>query len=175
VPQFFFILFSSRPRPLPQRILLFDGICNVCNFFVNTTMDFDPERRYFFASRDSAIGQKLFQLYNIPTTLDSMILIENAQEIVKNINNLPSQPPANSRAYIKSTAAIKIVAGFSPFLGWFIFGFILPQFLRDFLYEIFAQHRYKLFGKNEQACRILTKDIKQQFLEFSTVKSGKDK
>lgn len=173
---------DSDPIHPHARILLFDGVCNVCNAFVNFIMDHDPLQRYYFASLQSPLGQKLIQTHNVPP-MDSMILMDNAKDIVQelqtinasespDLSNVTFKPVGQDNVYWKSSAAITIIetCGFPySLIHWAIY---LPAPVRDFGYETFASMRYKLFGQSE-ACRLMTKTIKKRFLEISTFKKVK--
>ena len=77
--------------PESYKIILFDGVCNLCNSSVNFVINHDPKKRFKFAALQSEVGQKLILDYEIDTTkTDSIILIDN------------------NKAYVKSTAALRI-------------------------------------------------------------------
>ncbi len=128
-------------------IVLFDGVCNFCNSSVNFIIERDAEGFFKFAPIQTEIGQKLLEEYKIDKAkTDSIILVENGD------------------AYIHSTAALRIsrkLGGIWSLLYVFI---ILPKFIRDFFYKLFAKYRYKLFGKKDE-CMIPTPEIRQRFLE----------
>ena len=128
-----------------ERIVLFDGVCNYCNAMVNFTIRHDPEKKFKFAALQSDIGEKLIAEHNIGNDVDSVILIENG------------------RAFMHSTAALRIarnLSGIYPLSYLFI---IIPAFIRDWAYKLFAKYRYRLFGRTD-ACMIPTPDVKERFL-----------
>jgi predicted DCC family thiol-disulfide oxidoreductase YuxK len=129
-----------------DSIILFDGVCNFCNSTVNFIIRHDPNGYFKFAALQSEAGEKLLKEYRIDATkLDTLILIENG--IV----------------YTHSTAVLKI---FQKLEGWYpiLYDFtIIPLFIRDFLYHLFAKYRYKIFGKQE-TCHIPTKEELSRFL-----------
>ncbi|GAB4344971.1 MAG: thiol-disulfide oxidoreductase DCC family protein [Flammeovirgaceae bacterium] len=130
-----------------QDIILFDGVCNLCNNSVNFIIDRDPKSKYLFASLQSEIGQKKMKEVGLdPNKLNSIVLIENG------------------KVFQKSTAALKIAGNLTGL--WFLCQvfFILPSFLRDFFYDIIAKNRYRWFGK-EDACRMPSPELKARFLE----------
>ena len=131
---------------MDQPIVLFDGVCNLCNKAVQIIIRHDKKNTFLFASLQSSMGQQLLAQYNLPLDeLNSFILIQN--------NN----------AYSRSTGALKVVKklkGLWPLL----YGFILvPKFIRDGVYNWIGKNRYKWFGKNE-ACMIPTPELKARFL-----------
>ena len=129
-----------------HSIILFDGVCNFCNYWVNFTIDRDEKNIYKFAALQSEQGQILLQQYNLNLTkIDSFILIRG------------------ENVFTKSTAALMIsrtLSGPVKIIYPFIF---LPKFLRDFIYGLIGKNRYKLFGKRD-VCRVPGEKEKEKFL-----------
>ena len=129
-----------------HNIILFDGVCNLCNGTVNFVIDHDPKGTFKFSALQSDIGKNYIEKFAIDTAkTDSIILIEKDQ------------------AYIKSTAALRIakkLSGAYPLLYGFI---IIPTFIRNMVYNWIAKNRYKWFGKSD-ACRIPTPELTERFL-----------
>jgi predicted DCC family thiol-disulfide oxidoreductase YuxK len=129
-----------------HSIILFDGVCNFCNYWVNFTIDRDEKNLYKFAALQSEEGQIILQQYNInPNKFDSFVLIRG------------------ENVFAKSTAALtisKTLSGPIKILHPFIF---LPKFFRDFIYDLVAKNRYKIFGKRN-VCRAPTEAEKDKFL-----------
>jgi predicted DCC family thiol-disulfide oxidoreductase YuxK len=134
--------------PKNKKIILFDGVCNLCNNAINLIIEHDKKDVFRFASLQSDLGQKLVLERGIdPDILDTIILIEPG--IVY---------------YEKSTAALKIakdLSGGYSFMQYFLF---LPKFIRDGVYNLVASNRYKWFGKKE-SCMIPTPELKGKFLD----------
>lgn len=130
-----------------KPILLFDGVCTLCNSLVSFVIRRDPKGIFQFASLQSDTGQRLLLQQGLPTSqLNTFVLIEG------------------SRYYTESTAALhlfKKLGGLWTFLYLFI---IVPRQLRDMVYHWIAKNRYKWFGKKEQ-CMLPTADIKDRFLD----------
>ncbi len=130
-----------------HHIILFDGVCNFCNFWVNFIIDRDKDDIFRFAALQSEAGQKLLNKFNLKTDdFDTFILIKG------------------ETYFKKSTAALKIVQKLNypvKVLYYFIF---IPKFLRDLLYSLIAINRYKFFGKRD-ICRIPSENEKEKFLE----------
>ena len=127
-------------------ILLFDGLCNLCNGSVNFILKRDKLGKFKFASLQYEIGKKLTNKFDIDTNIvDSIILIKN------------------EKVFIKSSALLEILKDLP--IGWRVFriGIILPKFIRDYLYDFVAKHRYRIFGKKDE-CPIPPKDIQDRFL-----------
>lgn len=135
------ILKKGQDKP----ILLFDGVCNLCSFFVNFTIKRDKQSKFVFASLQSETGKKLLQKFDLPTTdFHSLILINN------------------NEYFTRSTAALKIVKEFSGLWPAVYILMIIPKPVRDFFYDIIAKNRYVWFGKKDQ-CFIPATDIESRF------------
>ncbi|BCB04303.1 thiol-disulfide oxidoreductase DCC family protein [Bacillus sp. KH172YL63] len=127
-------------------IILFDGVCNFCNSSVRFIIDRDPEAAYQFASLQSDIGQQLLKTHDLPVTMDSFVLIEG------------------NRAFTESTAALKVCSRLSGPLKFLTVFRVVPKPLRDGVYKLIANNRYKWFGKRD-ACMLPSKNISDRFLE----------
>lgn len=114
-----------------KYIILFDGACNFCSFWVNYVVKRDKKDVFRFACLQSKKGQELLQKYNVDSKIDSVVLIE--------IENF----------YIKSTAALRILKTLGGFKSIFYGVVIIPVFVRDFFYDFIAKHRYNWFGKSD--------------------------
>jgi len=129
-----------------KLIILFDGVCNFCNFWVNFLIDRDKKDIFRFTALQSEKGNELLKKYNLSTNdFDTFVLIDD------------------KKFYIKSTAALKvakILPGLWPALYVFI---IIPKPVRNFLYSLVAKNRYKIFGKKD-SCRIPTPEERSKFL-----------
>lgn len=130
-----------------DSVVLFDGVCNLCNGFVQFIVPRDSDRQFHFASLQSDVGQELLEEHGLPTDeLKSMVLIKGDD------------------CYVKSEAAIRIAAqlgGVYALLSPFRF---VPRSIRDRVYEFVANNRYRWFGKKDQ-CMMPTGDVKTRFLE----------
>ncbi|MGC4234334.1 MAG: thiol-disulfide oxidoreductase DCC family protein [Niabella sp.] len=129
-----------------SHIILFDGVCNLCNGAVQFVLKRDKGAIFKFASLQSDAGKKLLEAHGLPEDhLKSFVYI------------------CNDRAYTRSDAALKVAAQLSyptKFLSWFI---IVPKFIRDFVYDLIARNRYRMFGKKE-TCMLPAPELKQRFL-----------
>jgi predicted DCC family thiol-disulfide oxidoreductase YuxK len=129
-----------------KAIILFDGVCNLCNGAVTFVIKRDPKDRFRFAALQSEIGEELIHKNGLKDKgLDSIVLIEG------------------EKAFVKSSAALRIarkLSGFWPLLYVFI---ILPRFLRDSFYDLIARNRYSWYGKRE-SCMIPTPELRAKFI-----------
>jgi predicted DCC family thiol-disulfide oxidoreductase YuxK len=126
-------------------VVLFDGVCNVCNSAVNFIIDRDRSGRFHFASLQSEAGRRLCKAHGIPLELDSIALVEGG------------------RAYTESAAVLRIARGLDGLWPALFTLVLLPRSARDRAYRYFASHRYEWFGKLE-ACRVPSADVLQRFL-----------
>ena len=132
-----------------KSILLFDGVCNLCNGVVQFVIKRDQKDKFVFAALQSNAGQALLKKQNLPTDdFESFILVEN--DIV----------------YNKSTAALRVAKSLGS--GWqLLYAFIIvPKFIRDFVYTLVANSRYKVFGKRDN-CIVPTTELNAKFLDES--------
>jgi len=129
-----------------KYLLLFDGVCNLCNGAVNFVIDRDKRQRIVFASLQSELGQQILKQHQLPAQdFKSMVLVRQ------------------NKVFLKSNAVLEIAKELSG--AWkllYVFK-IVPRFLRDWIYEIISTNRYKWFGRKDQ-CRVPTADIKNRFV-----------
>ncbi len=130
-----------------KQIILFDGVCNLCNSSVQFIIKRDKKDIFRFAALQSDVGQELVRERGIDTSkVDSIILIQPEMAY-----------------YVKSDAALRIarsLSGLWPALEIFLW---LPSGLRDLIYDLVARNRYRVFGKRD-ACMIPTPELKEKFL-----------
>lgn len=133
--------------PKHKKLILFDGVCNLCNDAVLKVIKYDKKNTFLFAALQSETGKKVTSHLNIDTSkIDSIILYE----------------PGVSYE-IKSTAALKVMQNFGGLWQITQLAYILPESIRNYIYEYIAKNRYKWFGKKE-TCRIPTFALKAKFL-----------
>ncbi|MFB4213848.1 thiol-disulfide oxidoreductase DCC family protein [Shouchella sp. JSM 1781072] len=126
-------------------IILFDGVCNLCNHLVDFVIKRDVKGRYQFASLQSEKGMALLKEHNIRLDLHTMVVIENQQ------------------AYTKSDAALRVFPKLKGLWPLFRVLIIVPRPIRNKCYDWISQSRYRLFGKKE-SCRLPTKEEQSRFL-----------
>lgn len=128
-----------------SSIVLFDGVCNFCNGAVNFIIRHDHDRRFKFAPLQSDIGEQMRKKFAIGDDVDSIILVED------------------DKAYLESTAGLRVAKGLG---GVFLLPYVLiiiPAFIRDYCYQVFAKNRYRLFGRQD-ACMLPTPDVRERFI-----------
>ena len=126
-------------------VILFDGVCNFCNGAVNFIIRHDGEKKFKFAPLQSEIGKQMQAKYGIGEDVDSIILVEN------------------DKAYTYSTAGLRVAKGLRGIWSLGFVFIIVPKFIRDYLYRLFAKNRYRLFGRQD-ACMLPTPDVRERFL-----------
>jgi predicted DCC family thiol-disulfide oxidoreductase YuxK len=138
---------DSNTHTIKDRIIFFDGVCNLCNSSVDVVMRHDKSASFKFASLQSDFAKRVLPEFGVePSDLDSIALIDNG--IV----------------YQRSSAALKIagkLSGLYPLLGVF---WIVPKGLRNLVYDWVARNRYKWFGKKD-SCRLPTAEERALFLD----------
>lgn len=127
-------------------VILFDGVCNFCNQYVNYVIDHDPDDFFRFASLQSEAGAELAGRHGIDVKeLSTVVYI------------------ADGKAYLRSGAVLRVcgrLRGPAKLLKVFL---IVPAPIRDFGYRFIAKRRYKWFGKRDE-CRLPTPDDRKRFL-----------
>lgn len=130
-----------------KNIILFDGICNLCNGFIQFVIKRDTADTFRYASLQSEIGQKLVSERGIDTArIDSVVLIEPGVAY-----------------YIKSDAALQIGSHLKGFRTISRILYLIPSDLRNIIYDLIARYRYAWFGKKD-ACMIPTPELQSKFL-----------
>lgn len=134
--------------PKDKKIILFDGVCNLCNSAVQMIIKHDTKDIFRFVALQSDLGQKIIQHLGIDVQkIDSIILY---------------QP--GFAYYFKSEAALEIAKNLGGIFYFATLFSILPTSFNNYIYDYIAKNRYKWYGKKE-ACLIPTKAIQAKFLE----------
>jgi predicted DCC family thiol-disulfide oxidoreductase YuxK len=138
---------SNSPNPDFPAVILFDGVCNLCNGAVQFIIARDPEARFHFAPLQSAAAARLIASTGARAPLpDSMVLIEDG------------------RVWLRSSAALRIARRLRfPWPAAYAM-MVVPRPLRDWIYNLVARNRYGWFGVRE-ACMVPTPALRARFLE----------
>jgi predicted DCC family thiol-disulfide oxidoreductase YuxK len=127
--------------------ILFDGVCNLCNGFVQFVIARDSGSHFRFAALTSDSARRLLKEAGVREPLpDSMVLVEDG------------------RAYLRSDAPLRVARRLAfpwPLLIVFL---VVPRFIRDRVYDFIAAHRYRWFGR-EEVCVIPTPELRRRFLD----------
>ncbi len=148
-----------------KQIILFDGVCNLCNASVNFIIDRDNKKLFQFASLQSEFAKTLISnSQNEIMLYTSNGLIPLNESIRKELNSLNSILYfKNNILYHKSEAAFRIAQNLGGLYRFISIVKIIPISFRDYLYEYIARNRYRWFGKTE-SCRMPSPELKERFL-----------
>ncbi len=131
---------------MDQPIVLFDGVCNLCNGAVQFIIRHDKNEKFLFASLQSEIGKKILSSNNLSRDdLKTFLLIED------------------DKVYTKSTAALRVIKQLNGVISILYTFNVIPKFIRDSIYDLVARNRYNWFGKKDE-CMIPTPQLKARFL-----------
>lgn len=127
-------------------VILFDGVCNLCSGAVQFVIKRDSKDRFRFASLQSTFGQEVLKKLDLnQQQFNSFILLENG------------------KIFTRSTAALRVIRHFDGW-WWVLYIFIIiPPFIRNFIYSMIAQNRYRWFGKKTE-CWVPSPKLKIKFI-----------
>lgn len=129
-----------------HRILLFDGVCNLCNALVTFVIQRDKGATFKFASLQSEVGQTILKEHSLPLgQFDSFYFVEG------------------NKLFTKSTAALKVAKKLDGPWKLFYPLILIPKPIRDMIYSFIAKNRYRWFGKKDQ-CMLPNPEMKKRFL-----------
>jgi predicted DCC family thiol-disulfide oxidoreductase YuxK len=133
--------------PKGKKIILFDGICNLCDALVCFIIKHDKKDVFRFVSLQSELGQTIVKNIELNSqTIDNIVLYDS-----------------DKAYYHKSQAILKIADELGGFFSLFSIATILPTSFLDVFYDYVAKNRYQWYGKKE-SCLILTSELKAKFL-----------
>jgi len=128
-------------------VILFDGVCNMCNGFVQFVIKRDKKNVFQFASLQSKYGKGLLEHYHFNSVQYDTVILYDGNTVCTRTD--ASLRILNSLGGIwKLTAVLKVV----------------PRFMRNPIYDMLARNRYKLFGKRD-TCMVPTAELKAKFLD----------
>jgi predicted DCC family thiol-disulfide oxidoreductase YuxK len=133
--------------PQNKKIILFDGVCNLCDSAVQFIIKNDRKDIFRFVALQSDLGQEIQKKIGV-----------NSKDIDSIILYIPQ-----IAYYNKSLAAIKIASDLSGFYSFMVIFEIFPQKFSDYIYDYIAKNRYKWYGK-KQSCMMPTAELKSKFL-----------
>ncbi len=136
------------PIPGNKQLILFDGVCNLCNSSVQFVIKHDKKDKFLFTALQSNVGKKIIQEFNIDTSKTDSILLYSPDKGLS----------------LRSTAALNIAKQLRFPINTLIIFIIIPNFIRNWIYDLIARNRYKWYGKMDD-CMIPTPEIKAKFLE----------
>jgi predicted DCC family thiol-disulfide oxidoreductase YuxK len=131
---------------IPDSIVLFDGVCNLCSALVQFVIRHDTAAKFRFAAIQSEIGRAIFQSHGLdPADLQTFVFI------------------LDGKMHMRSDAAIEVVSRFGGAWRFFTVFRLVPRVARDWIYSMVARNRYRWFGRRD-VCMIPTPEIKERFL-----------
>lgn len=129
-----------------KSIILFDGVCTLCNASIDFILKRDHKNRFLVGALQEPVSKKVLSNFQVDDSyLDSLVLVENG------------------KVYFRSTAALRIAKKLNRPWPLFYFLIAIPAFIRDPVYNWIGKNRYRWFGK-KSTCRIPTSEEKQKFL-----------
>jgi predicted DCC family thiol-disulfide oxidoreductase YuxK len=133
---------------LPDRLIVFDGVCVLCSHWVDFVIARDTAARFRFVAIQTSLGRSLAARFGID----------------------PDAPESNAaivdgRAYFKLESVLVVLAQL-PRWGWTRIAYLLPRTLRDFLYDRIARNRYRVFGRRD-TCHVPAPNVIGRFLDVS--------
>ena len=138
---------SNSPTHQRSFLILFDGVCNLCNGFVRFVIARDPAGRFRFGALQSAAARRVLELQEMPHPLpDAVVLVEDG------------------RVFTRSGAALRIARRLTfpwPIAAVFL---AVPRPLRDWIYTHVARHRYRWFGRRDH-CMVPSPEMRARFID----------
>lgn len=128
-----------------MNIVLFDGVCNLCDNTVLLLIKYDKNNQLYFAAQQTNAGSKIMNQYGIHANTASVIFIKNGT------------------VYVKSDAIIEIAKLLKGWPRILIAGKMIPLKIRNWIYDLIAKYRYKIFGKKNE-CVIPAKEHMHKFI-----------
>jgi len=128
-----------------MNIIVFDGVCNFCNRVVQIIIRHDPSAQIHFTAQQTEAGEKLLHQYSIKESISSVVFI------------------TKGAVYYQSDAVIEIAKLLTGWPSVFKYTIIVPRFFRNYIYQLIAANRYRLFGKQVQ-CMVPKEEDKKRFI-----------
>lgn len=133
--------------PKHNSLILFDGVCNLCNNSVQFVIKHDKKNKFLFTALQGETAKAILKEFKIDSSkIDSIILYEPEKGVS-----------------LKSTAALKIASKLEFPINLLVVFLIVPGFIRNWVYNYIAKNRYKWYGKQDN-CMIPTPELKEKFL-----------
>ena len=130
-----------------MKVILFDGVCNLCNGTVYWVIARDIKNQFHFASLQSPFGKQVLQNFGLADEyMNSIIFLDN------------------NEIYMRSSAVLRILKHLGSFYQTAYVFILIPEFLRNAVYNFIAKNRYRWFGKKE-TCMVPTPKLKSKFIE----------
>ena len=129
-----------------QPILLFDGVCNLCNSSVQALIKIDPKGIFKFTSLQSEQGQAILDKFHLPKEdFKTLVLVEG------------------EKFYTRSDVALVVMKKLGGLWTVFYVFKVIPKPIRDFVYDLISKNLYRVFGKSE-SCLLPNPELRKRFL-----------
>jgi predicted DCC family thiol-disulfide oxidoreductase YuxK len=126
-------------------LILFDGVCNLCNAFVRFVIKYDSKAEFMFGSMQSERGKEIVSRINNSTNLETVIVL------------------FRGKMYQRSDAFLFIVRRLRFPVNLLVLAYVIPRIIRNAAYDFIAKRRYKIFGKSDE-CVIPTESYQNRFI-----------
>ena len=136
---------------MQNKIILYDGVCNMCDSTVQFILNRDQKKEIYYAGLQSAAAKQLLNGYGVKINNEQLGTVYYLK---------------NGKVYTKSTAILKVSAelkGAWPLMAIFL---IVPKFIRDGVYDFIAKNRYKWFGRKDY-CVLPSAEERSHFLDLN--------
>ena len=137
--------------PAGAPVLLYDGVCGFCNKTVQMILARDRRGTMRFAALQSDYGRSVVERHTELRDVDSVVYVETSESV-------------GERVYVRSDAALRVLKYLGGAWKLLLAARVIPKPLRDFLYDLFARNRYRLFGKYE-SCLLPPHEVRSRFLD----------
>lgn len=145
----YYLYIVIKEVPKSKQLILFDGVCNLCNNSVLYIIKRDEKNIFLFAPLQGEIGNKIINYFKINTKkIDSILLYD----------------PITDKIYYKSNAALRIANQLNYPTKLLSIFYIIPTVVRNWVYNFIAKNRYKWFGKKD-ACIIPNPKLQAKFIK----------
>lgn len=147
-----------------KKIILFDGVCNLCNSSINWIIDKDTEKIFSFASLQSKFAKNIVneKKYSLYENHNWVLLNEEHKKIFEELYSVILIE--DEKIYLRSEAILRIANHLKGFSTLTKVGSAIPNSISDYLYSFIAKNRYNWFGKME-VCRIPNVELQNRFIE----------
>ena len=136
-------------------VMLYDGVCGFCNGAVQTILRHDRRGTMRFAALQSDYGRAALARHPELAGVDSLIFLAASPET------------GGERAFVRSEAGLRVASYLGGAWKIFLIGRLLPRGVRDYLYDLFARHRYRLFGRHD-TCLLPPPEVRARFIDVSS-------
>jgi len=130
------------------NVIIFDGVCNLCNGFVDFIIRKDKKKIFRFVSNQDEAGKAILSRFPEVPKGDAMTIYYLE----------------DGKLYSRSKAVLRIAKMLNAPFSWMYAFSVLPLFISNSIYDLVARNRYKWFGKRD-TCRVPTKEERERFLE----------